>query len=155
VVPAALVLFAVLAPARVWAADAAPDFRVYDVKGKEWRFDQLKGRPLIVDFWATWCAPCRAELPHLRALHEKYAARGLTILGLSVDLLGHAQVRRYVERNGVRFPVAMATPAVLEAFGPIRGIPTTFFINRRGEIARITMGYRDREELEEILEQLW
>lgn len=141
-------------PARA-AGVSAPDFRVRDLQGREVRLEQFKGRPLVLDFWATWCGPCRAELPHLNALQQKYASRGLGILGLSVDQAGREAVARYVERNDVRFRVAMANRDVLEAYGPIEGIPTTFFINGKGEVVRAARGYHDFAELERYARELW
>ena len=111
--------------------------------------------PVLVDFWATWCAPCRASMVHLDRLQERYARDGLVVLGLSVDEEPPASVRRFAERLGIRFRLAMADEKLLDQYGPIRMLPTTFFINRRGEVVRRTVGYLDAETLDIYVRELF
>ena len=110
---------------------------------------------MVLDFWATWCAPCRASLPHFDHIQERYAGEGLVVLGLSVDETGPAGVRRFAERLGIKFRLAMAEEKLLDQYGPIRQIPTTFFINRRGEVVRRTVGYLDSETLDAYVRELF
>ena len=135
---------------------AAPAFAVKTVDGKTLKLGDLRGKPVIVDFWATWCGPCRASMPDLNDLQARYGARGLTVIGMSVDETGPAPVKRFATQLGVKFTIAMANDDVLDAYGPIRSIPTTFFINRKGEIVRRVIGRIDNETLngyvQEILE---
>jgi len=109
----------------------------------------------VLDFWATWCSPCRASMPHLDLIQERHARDGLVVLGLSVDEAGSAKVRRFAERLGVRFRLAMAEEKLLDQYGPIRQLPTTFFINRRGEVMRRTVGYLDPETLDAYVRELF
>ena len=149
---------AMLVPTRLRAEDSnrrAPTFAVRTLEGKTFRLLELRGRPVVLDFWATWCAPCRASMPHLDRIQERYAGEGLVVLGLSVDDAGPGGVRRFAERLGIRFRLAMAEEKLLDQYGPIRQIPTTFFINRRGEVVRRTVGYLDPETLDTYVRELF
>ena len=132
----------------------APAFSVKTIEGRTLRLSDLKNRPLIVDFWATWCGPCRASMPHLNEVSSHYARRGLTVLGMSVDESGPAPVKRFATQLGIRFTIAMANDDMLDAYGPIRVIPTTFFINRQGEIVRRVVGYIDGETMESYVREI-
>ena len=133
----------------------APSFTVRTLDGKTFRLHEHRGKPVVLDFWATWCGPCRATMPHLAGIQERYGGRGLVVLGLSVDEEGPAVVRRYGERLRIHFRLAMADEKLLDQYGPIRQIPTTFFINRRGEVVRRTVGYIDAETLDEYVKELF
>ena len=136
-------------------ARIAPSFTVRTLDGKTFRLPDSKGRPVVLDFWATWCAPCRASMPHLDRIQERYAADGLLVLGLSVDESGPAVVKRFADRLKIQFRLAMADEKLLDQYGPIRQIPTTFFINRRGEVVRRTVGYLDAETLDSYVRELF
>ncbi|MBI5711317.1 MAG: TlpA family protein disulfide reductase [Candidatus Eisenbacteria bacterium] len=134
--------------------DQAPAFTVRTLDGRTQRLSDLRGRPVMLDFWATWCAPCRASLPNLDAMQRRYGTRGLMVLGLSVDDDGPVAVRRFADRLGVRFPIAMAEEKVLDDYGPIRTIPTTILINRRGQVVRRVVGYIDEETLDGYVKEI-
>uniref|UniRef100_A0A832HZ04 TlpA family protein disulfide reductase n=1 Tax=Eiseniibacteriota bacterium TaxID=2212470 RepID=A0A832HZ04_UNCEI len=142
-------------PARAGGSKTAPPFSVRALDGRVVRLSDFKGRAVVMDFWATWCQPCRASMPHLDALQERFEPQGLVVLGLSIDDQPPAAVRRFADKLGVRFRLAMADEQVLDAYGPIRSIPTTFFINRRGEIVRRVVGYIDPETLEAYARELF
>ena len=132
----------------------APAFSVKSVDGKAVRFSDYKNRPVIVDFWATWCVPCRASMPHLNQMQERYSKKGLAVIGMSVDEQGPAPVRKFASGLGVKFTIAMANDEVLDAYGPIRSIPTTFFINRKGEIVRRVVGFIDGETMDSYVQEI-
>jgi len=134
--------------------DKARPFTVRTLDGRTLRLDELQGRPVILDFWATWCVPCRAGMPHLNTMQGRFGTRGLVVVGLSVDDGPLQGVRSYVERMRLRFPVAMASEAMLDDYGPIRSIPTTIFIDRRGRIVRRVTGYVDEETLEGFIREI-
>ncbi len=143
----------------IWRAqgsgrDAAPPFTVRTLDGKVVRMADLRGRPVVIDFWATWCVPCRASLPLLDTLQSRYRGRGLYVIGLSVDDDGAQHVRRFAGRLGLRIPLAMADEMMLDSYGPIRVIPTTFFIDRRGAIVRRVTGALDGETLDDFAREL-
>lgn len=146
----------VLHPAAVRAEkQAAPAFTLRAVDGRTLRMSDFRGKPVILDFWATWCAPCRASMPHLNTLQSRYRDRGLVVLGLSVDDAEPQMVRRYADRLGVTFRIALADEKILDLYGPIRAIPTTFFINRRGDIVRRVVGYIDQETMDAYARELF
>jgi peroxiredoxin len=138
------------------AADrnTAPSFAVRTFDGKTTRLSELRGRPVVLDFWATWSRPCRVSMPDLSAMQERYRLRGLVVLGLSIDEAEPLEVRTFTEKLGVRFRIGMADERVLDDYGPIRSIPTTFFINRQGEIVRRVVGYIDEETLEGYVREI-
>ncbi len=115
-------------------------FTLTDLNGRPVKLSTWRGRPLIIDFWATWCPPCRKEVPELNAIYKKYRARGLVVLGVSVDKVqgdGVKSVRPFAREFKVSYPILMADDALVEAMD-LDNIPTTLFINRKGEtIARL------------------
>ena len=151
-VAATLAGVAPLAPAE--SGHAVPSFAVRTLDGKTFRMADQVGKPLVLDFWATWCAPCRATMPHFETIQDRYARQGLVILGLSVDESQAADVRRFAEKQGYHIRIGMADEKLLDQFGPIRQVPTTFFINRRGEVVRRTVGYLDGETLDSYVKEL-
>ena len=149
------VALALLAVAPLTAsARPAPSFTVKTLEGKPLKSADLRQKPVVVDFWATWCGPCRASMPHLSAMQTRYEKRGLTVIGLSVDERGPQEVKKFANKLGVKFTLAMANDDVLDAYGPIRSIPTTFFINRKGDIVRRVVGYIDGETMEDYVKEI-
>ncbi len=134
--------------------DRARPFAVRTLDGRTLRFDELRGRPVILDFWATWCVPCRASMPQLSLMQGRYGTRGLVVVGLSVDDGPLEAVRRFSDGLRLRFPVAMASEGMLDDYGPIRSIPTTIFIDRQGRIVRRVSGYVDEETLEGFVREI-
>jgi len=132
----------------------ARDFTVRTLDGQTLRLSDLAGRPVILDFWATWCVPCRASMPLLSTMQGRFASRGLMVVGMSVDDDAPVKVRDFAERLHVRFPLAMASEGILDDYGPIRSIPTTIFIDRRGRIVRRLTGYVDAETLEGFIREI-
>ena len=122
---AALPALPVLGPAPAW--------QLKDVNGNLVRSEQFKGRIVVVDFWATWCGPCKVEIPGYIELARKYSD-DLTIVGVSVDQGGVGMVKAFVEKNGMNYPVVMFDEGILAAFGGVEAIPTTFLIDRTGQI---------------------
>lgn len=129
------------------AGNAAPSFSVHTFDGRNVRLSDLRGKPVIVDFWATWCRPCRSSMPHLSAIQDRYRNQGLVVIGLSVDDDADL-VRRFADQLGVKIRVGMADEHTLDDYGPIRSIPTTFFIDRHGDIVRRVVGYIDEETMD-------
>ncbi len=127
----------------------APAFTVRTFEGKVVKLSDLKGTPVLLDFWATWCRPCRAAMPHLDAVQKRFGDGRLVVIGLSVDDedVDH-DVRRFAHDLGVSFRLGMANEKVLDQYGPIRYLPTTVFINRDGEVVRRVKGYIDPETLD-------
>jgi peroxiredoxin len=133
---------------------AAPEVVLADLEGGTLRLSDHRGKVVLLGFWATWCGPCRREVPRLKALHAEYASRGLDIIGLSVDRDGEEGVRSFVREHGMTWPNAVAGEEVIASFGEIDAIPTTFVIDRGGHIAHRFVGLQSEQKLRAAIEPL-
>ncbi|HXN34636.1 MAG TPA: TlpA disulfide reductase family protein, partial [Opitutaceae bacterium] len=114
---------------------AAPSWSLKDPEGATVSSDQFKGRVVVLDFWATWCVPCRAEIPGYIELQRKYASDGLAVVGVSVDQDGAEIVKRFMKAHGINYTVVLAGDSdIASAYGDVSSIPTTFIIDRDGRI---------------------
>ncbi len=132
---------------------SAPPWQLPDLAGQTVSSEQFKGKVVVVDFWATWCPPCVAEIPGYIALQKKYAAQGLVIIGISMDRRGPAAVQRFTAARGINYTIVMGDDASAEAFGGIEALPTTFLINRQGDIVHQKIGAVATEEYEKLVQQ--
>ena len=132
----------------------APEFALPDLEGKVVKTSDLRGKVVILDFWATWCPPCRQEVPHFVALHSKYRDQGLAIVGLSLDKGGVQDVKPFAEEYNVNYMMLIANDETARDYGGITGIPTTFVIDKDGKIVKRFMGYTDPEVFEETIRPL-
>jgi len=112
----------------------APAVSLASLDGGVATLGQLEGQVVLVNFWATWCPPCRAEMPGLEAVYEGRRAAGFTVLGISLDERPPAEVAAFLRDHGIRYPVAMATPEAVAAFGGVSTLPTSYLIDRRGRV---------------------
>jgi len=113
-----------------------------------------KGQAMVITFFATWCAPCRQEVPTLIALQNKYADRDFTVLAISVDQGDTRKVRNFMTELGINYPVAMSDPDTPKDFGNVFGIPTSFLVDRKGNIVQRYDGYVDITVLERALQEV-
>jgi len=118
----------------------APTYQVTSLSGESLSPVELRGKVVLVNFWATWCGPCLMEMPALQAMYERHRGQGLVLLGLSVDRGGEQVVRDYVRDRGVTYPVAIVGPAAEAAFGGVRGYPTSFLLDRSGVVRHKVIG---------------
>lgn len=135
-------------------AKLAPGWELTDLDGKLVHSTDFKDEAVVLDFWATWCPPCRAEIPGFIALQEKYAARGLTVIGVSVDEAGLKTVKAFAQKNGINYPVVLTDNKIVEAYGGIDGLPTTFIIDRSGHIVKQHLGFTEQSEIENEIKPL-
>ncbi len=134
------------------ALPIAPEWRLKDLAGAEVTLSQFKGKVVIVDFWATWCPPCRAEMPFYVNLYKKLADRGLVIVGISLDAQGPGVVRKFVESMGITYPIVMGDEEVTAAY-KVELMPTTFVVDREGRIRHSKIGAVSNEaEFEKRIE---
>jgi peroxiredoxin len=136
----------------------APQFTLTDTNGQKVSLSQFKGKAVVVDFWATWCAPCKVEIPWLEQFRNQYAGQGLQILGVSEDDLDldnktelakeKQDIADKAAQLKINYPVLIDDANVSTPYGGIDGLPTTFFINRDGKVVASTVGLAPREEIE-------
>ena len=119
--------------------DPAPDLNAKDLSGKELRLEEYKGKVVLLNFWATWCGPCRAEIRSLIRIQEAYKDR-LQIIGMDVDDDDAEQLRAFVKDQGINYPVATTSVPVRLAYGGIGALPTMFVINRDGKVVQKHVG---------------
>lgn len=133
---------------------AAPAWELTAVDGRTVRSADFAGQVVILDFWATWCPPCRKAVPDLIQLQKEYGPRGLTVIGVSLDQEGVEVVREFMNEFQINYPVVMGDESVTAAFGGIRGIPTVFVIDRQGQIVDKHVGYTPRATFEKRIKPL-
>lgn len=124
----------------------APDFTLNDLQGNEVKLSDLRGQTVMINFWATWCPPCRDEMPMLEAVYRERADKGLVVLAVSMDDDPDA-VARFVKDYGLTFPVVIDTNKRVSFRYRVRPIPTTFLLDRDGAIRDIQVGAMDRKAL--------
>ena len=127
------------------AQSAAPDFKIKDFNGKEHTLAEYKGKVLFLNFWATWCPPCRAEVPEFVEAYKEYKSQGLEILGISVDEGGVEAVKPFAAKYKINYPLAMVTEQIYNDYQPGAYIPTTIVIDKSGRIHDKVVGQIDKE----------
>jgi len=138
----------------VATGSVAPSWELRDLQGEAFRSSDLEGKVIVLDFWATWCPPCRKEIPGFIELQEQYGDEGVVVVGVSLDEGGPATVVPFVEETGINYLVVMGDSEVVKAFGGITSIPTTFIIDRDGQIVERHVGYTSKKRFEESIKEL-
>lgn len=125
----------------------------FDIKGMRQSFGALAGKPTLVVFWASWCGPCIDEIPALNTLHERFAARGLRVLGLSVDFIQPAETERLAKKHSMRYDVGAAEPELVLEFG-FQAIPTSYLFDGKGALVKRYTGAPPLSVLQADVEKL-
>jgi thiol-disulfide isomerase/thioredoxin len=118
----------------------APEFSLKTLTGEEFSLAKNKGKTLLIDFWATWCAPCRESIPHLVHLHKTYRGQGFEVVGLSMDKGDPKTVEQFVRSLDIPYPIAIAPDEIARAYG-VNGLPTTILIDKEGKIREKIVGF--------------
>lgn len=129
----------------------APAFTLRDTEGKKVSLADLKGHPVVVNFWATWCGPCKLEMPWFQEFATKYKPQGLVILGLSQDDgISTEEVARAAKKIGVSYPVLMpdSKDKVAKAYGGVEYLPETFYVGRSGKVVSVNAGVPSKDQME-------
>lgn len=132
----------------------APDFSLASLDGKATlKLSDYKGKAVLLNFWATWCEPCKIEMPWFVQLESKYAAEGLQVVGVAMDDSGEREIAQFAKDMGVNYPVLIGKESVGDAYGGIIHLPTTFYIDRSGKIVQRVEGLDSRHDIEESIKQ--
>jgi len=152
----AVLLAAVLAAAAACleGASPAPEFRLESLEGRAVRLSDYRGQAVLLNFWATWCAPCRVEMPWLADLSRRYRRQGLEIVGVSMDGADRARIASFVRERKIPYTILLGDEAVGAAYGGVRLLPQTFFIGRDGAVAWSISGLATKSDLELAVRQL-
>ncbi|MBM3839549.1 MAG: TlpA family protein disulfide reductase [Verrucomicrobia bacterium] len=125
-----------------------------DVDGKPVKSSDFAGKVVILDFWATWCGPCRQEIPGFVELQKQYGKEGLVIVGVSLDDQGPKIVKPFMKKYEINYPIVMDDGKTADLFGGVEAIPTTFVIDREGKIAHKHVGYAPKNQFEKEIKAL-
>lgn len=132
-----------------------PDFTVKDLQGREFSSADLRGKVVLIDFWATWCQPCKKEMPGYQKLLDRYGSRGFAVVGFKFDTMPDMEdPDQFAKRIGVRYPLAVAADDLKQKFGGIEGLPTTLIYNRQGELREKVIGFEYTDAIESKLKPL-
>ena len=131
----------------------APDFSLMDLNRQPLDLANYRGKVVLLDFWATWCTPCRGEIPHFVEFQDKYRDQGLQVIGISMDD-GPKPVREFYQQFKMNYPVALGNEKVADAYGGVLGLPVTFLIERDGRIAAKYVGEVQMPTLDQGIESL-
>lgn len=161
-----LVVSAVIISALIWfvlhranqhnisgALRPAPDFSVTDLSGSRLTLTQYRGKIVLLDFWATWCAPCKEEIPHFIDMQNRYGSRGLQVIGISMDD-DEPPIRDFQQQFKMNYPVARGSADLATQYGGVLGLPITFIIDREGRIVSRHIGQTKPEVFETEIQKL-
>jgi cytochrome c biogenesis protein CcmG/thiol:disulfide interchange protein DsbE len=132
----------------------APQFELQDAEGGTIRLSDYAGKVVLLDFWATWCAPCQGSIPWLKELSEQYRGAGLAVIGISMDEEGWEVVKPFVEKMKITYPIAVGNKRTAYLYGGVDSLPLAFFIDRDQRVAAIHLGAADRNAFEKTIERL-
>jgi len=133
---------------------AAPDFTLPTTDGKQLKLSDYKGKVVILDFWATWCPPCRKGIPDLVDLKKRFSSKGVEIIGISVDQETKDEVVPFIKEYGINYPIVYGNMNVYQKYGGIRAIPTSFIIDKEGKIVASYEGLISKSVYESHIKKL-
>ncbi len=131
------------------AGSMAPDFELKTLDGKPVKLSAYRGKAVLLNFWATWCAPCKVEMPWFVDFYKQYQTQGLEVVGIALDDSSHDEIAKFVKDMNVNYTILQGTENVGDAYGGVNVFPTTFFIDRNGKIVNVVYGLKDHSGLEE------
>jgi thiol-disulfide isomerase/thioredoxin len=140
-------------PPRITKSAPAPDFTLQSLDGTNLRLSDLRGKAVLLNFWATWCSPCKIEMPWFIELQKQYGSQGLQIVGVAMDDSSTEDIEKFAKDMGVNYPVLLGKEAVGEAYGGVPALPESFFIGRDGKIVDKIIGLRGKAEIEDSIKR--
>lgn len=133
-----------------------PDFSVKDLQGREISSTDLRGKVMLIDFWATWCQPCKKEMPGYQKLLDRYGSRGFIVIGFKFDTMRDTEDPvLFAKKIGAKYPLAVATAELKQKFGGIEGLPTTMLYDRQGILRKKVIGFEYTDAIESELKPLF
>jgi thiol-disulfide isomerase/thioredoxin len=132
-----------------------PEFFARDLRGRRISSADFRGKVVLIDFWATWCQPCKKEMPGYQKLADKYGSRGFAVIGFKLDIMADTEEpRAFARRLGIHYPLAIATDEIRNKFGGIEGLPTTLIYDRKGILRQKIIGFEYTDVIEKDLKLL-
>jgi cytochrome c biogenesis protein CcmG/thiol:disulfide interchange protein DsbE len=138
---------------RITKSAPAPDFTLQSLEGKSMRLSDLRGKAVLLNFWATWCSPCKIEMPWFIELQNQYGAQGLQIVGVAMDESSKEDIAKFAKDMGVNYPVLLGKEEVGEAYGGVPALPESFFIGRDGKIVDKIIGLKGKADIEDSIKK--
>jgi thiol-disulfide isomerase/thioredoxin len=138
---------------RVTQSTVAPDFSLEVLGGTTMRLSDLRGKAVLLNFWATWCGPCKIEMPWFVDLQKQYGPQGLQIVGVAMDDASKDDIAKFAKEMGVNYPILIGKEAVGDQYGGVPALPETFIIGRDGKIVDKIIGLRGKSEIEDSIKK--
>jgi len=132
----------------------APDFALASLDGKTTiRLSDYRGKAVLLNFWATWCVPCKIEMPWFVELQNQYGAQGLQVVGVAMDDASPEDIAKFAKDMGVNYPIAVGKEAVGDAYGGVQFLPATFYIGRDGKVIDKVFGLKGKHEIQDDIKK--
>jgi peroxiredoxin len=143
-----------LAAARLTQFTVAPDFSLPSLDGKTMRLSDLRGKAVLLNFWATWCVPCKIEMPWFVDLQKQYGSQGLQIVGVAMDDASKEDIGKFAQDMGVNYPILIGKESVGDQYGGVPALPETFLIGRDGKVVDKIIGLKGKAEIEDAIKKM-
>lgn len=132
----------------------APDFALNTPDGKTLHLSDFRGKAVVLNFWATWCGPCKIEMPWFVDLQKKYASQGLQIIGVAMDDSSKEDIEKFAKEMSVNYPIVIGMEKTADTYGGLPALPTTLYIDREGRVVDRVIGLRGRAEIEQTIQKI-
>lgn len=132
---------------------AAPDFALQSLDGRTVHLSDFRGKAVLLNFWATWCEPCKLEMPWFVELEKQYGPQGLEVVGVAMDDSGKDNIAKFAKDMGVNYPVLLGKESVGDEYGGVQYLPTSFYIDRDGKVVQRVFGLRSRSDIEDWIKE--
>jgi thiol-disulfide isomerase/thioredoxin len=140
-------------PPRITQSTISPDFSLESLDGKTMRLSDLRGKAVLLNFWATWCGPCKIEMPWFVDLQKQYGSQGLQIVGVAMDDGSKEDIAKFAKDMGVNYPILIGKESVGDQYGGVPALPESFLIARDGKIVDKIVGLRGKSEIEDSIKK--